>query len=130
MEVDTIYKDISAFLSSLIELESWQEAVLNIEIQPGVLGFNGYCLDKNGQDLSLITRPTYDMCEQIKLLHLNTATNSLSKWNRLKFSLTSDMLIRTEFIWDKDWQNEVDKLNRKAKRKNPKYLLPKWHWEI
>jgi hypothetical protein len=34
-----------------------------------------------------------------------------------------------EFIWDQEWQNEVDIYNRQEAQRDPNYKPPAWHWE-
>jgi hypothetical protein len=129
MEINSIYKELSEYLLALVETPEWKEAVLNIEVQPGMLGLNGYFIDKRFKKNYLRTRPTETIKGKIKLLHSMTAKDDRTKWNKFRMTV-KDFSIHEEFFWDQEWQNEVDKLNLEAKQKDHNYIIPKWHWEI
>jgi|GEM_PF-6222051 len=121
--------ELSNFLKSLITVSDWNEAVLNVELQPGVLGMNGSVMFDNGKKESLRTRPNEKIINAIWQLHLLTSTENNVKWNRLRIVINNGLELETEYIWDQEWQDKIDKENRKIKEKNPDYKLPKWSWE-
>ena len=128
--MDIIYKRITTYLLSIVESDSWSEILLNVEVQPGVLGLNGYYINIESEKKTLKTRPTEQLREDIKVLHDITAIDNITKWNRLTILLKSDYSFTVEYIWDQPWQDEIDSLNLDFKKKNPKYELPKWNWEL
>jgi hypothetical protein len=129
MTKEDIYENFKQWLQSLIPGNEWKSAVLNIEVQPGVLGMNGTAILSNDSTTSLRTRPTEEIKQAIWVLHDITTQNGVNKWNKLKFSLFPDGRYEAAPFWDEIWQNEVDRMNRDAKKNNPGYEGPKWKWE-
>ena len=119
---------ITRYLKSLCDNNNWQELVLEIEIQPGMLGFSGFEINNDGGKKSLRTKPTDNLKQAVKDLHRETAINEYSKWNKMVFKLKSDLSYIRDFIWDQEWQQKVNHYNLEHKKKNPDYKLPKWPW--
>lgn len=65
----------------------------------------------------MLTIPTEDIKSHIDLLHSITAKSKDYNWNKFKFILHPDLSFSKEFIFDKEWQKEVDELNIKEKIK-------------
>ncbi|HEY8400102.1 MAG TPA: immunity protein YezG family protein [Cytophagaceae bacterium] len=70
-----------------------------------------------------------DLEEKIKWLHTTTTEEDKNKWNKAKFSVTPDGKFDMEFIWDQEWQDEIDGYNQQAEKEDTNYKAPKWHWE-
>ena len=51
-----------------------------------------------------------------------TAQNELNKWNRALFVLLPKNDFEIEFIWDKEWQDEIDSKNAQEELKDPNYI--------
>ena len=128
MTVDDVYNHLGLFLIELLPENKWVKAELNIEIQPGMLGMSGdcYCEDET---ISLRTKYTKDLKFSIKRLHTIITEGGHNKWNKAIFTITPDKNFNMEFIWDQEWQDEVDGYNREFAENDPDYILPKWHWE-
>lgn len=127
-----IYKELGQFLLSIIPEElkdNWNSAELNIEIQPGMLGFNGNCFSKENRT-SLKTRTPSELRTAVKDFHTAMTKDGTNKWNKAKFTLYPDHKFDLTFIWDEVWQKEVDDLNKKEEKRDPKYSRTKWPWEI
>ncbi len=129
MDLSNYYKIINNYLNSLIEIDYWEEVVLNIEIQPNVLGLSGYLILSDLNKVSLKTRPTEILKEAIHQLHQKTATSIESRWNKFQVKINKNKTVQYIYIWDEVWQQEIDSENRKVKEQNSDYKLPKWHWE-
>lgn len=129
MNLSNYYKIINNYLISLIEFNDWEEVVLNIDIQPNVLGLNGYLIISDLNKISLRTRPTEILKETIHQLHIQTATSIESRWNKFQVKINKNKTVHNLYIWDEVWQQEIDSENRKVKDQNPDYNISKWHWE-
>jgi hypothetical protein len=128
MTVNEVYNSLGSFLLDLLPDKNWLKAELNIEIQPGVLGMSGDCLCDD-EKISLRTRYNDELKSAIKWLHATTTEGGYNKWNKAKFTITPDNQFDMEFIWDQEWQDEVDRYNREEAEKDPNYTPPKWGWE-
>lgn len=127
MEIEN--KIFTSFLIEINETKNWSQLILQVQIQPGFLGFKGWVISEDGEKKSLRTKPTDELKGYIKNLHSQIATSAESKWNKLEFILLSNMNFKRMLIWDSDWQRTIDLENRKFKQKNPDYKVPKWKWE-
>ena len=117
------------FLRELLVGINWNEAILNIEIQPGMLGLSGWAmLDEHKE--SLRTKPNENIKTAIRKLHSMTSTNESNKWNRFKLILKKNSEFVTEYIWDHDWQGKIEEENKRIKKLKPDYKVPKWNWEL
>jgi len=123
-----IQKILKDFLLEINQDDNWVELVLEIELQPAYFGISGYCINDRIKEISLRTRTNHDFDKNIKDYHLNNSDKE-NRWNKIKFSLKNSIEESLSLIWDQTWQNEIDKLNIEAKKKNTEYNLPKWHWE-
>ena len=117
------------FLKEINEFDDWVELKLEVEFQPGMLGFKGWAHLKDSTQKSLRSRPTEELKTYVKHLHSKVAINSESRWNKLEFILFSDTTFKRIYIWDSKWQKEIDFENKKYKEKNPEYQLPRWKWQ-
>ncbi len=127
----SIYNEFSQFLKLLINGNIWVETQLNIEIQPGMIGINGFYLDENSKRHSLRTKDSDKLLESINQFHKETTSKDYeSRWNKFNFKMNTDGKTEKVFLWDAEWQSEVDNLNAEIKNNNPHYKLPKWHWEL
>ncbi len=128
MIVNDVYNSLGIFLFGLLPDKEWTLAIINIEIQPGVLSMSGDCLCKD-ETISLRTRYNRELGEMIKWLHTTTTKGGFSKWNKAKFTVTPDKKFNMEFFWDEELQKEIDENNQKEAERDPNYKPPKWHWE-
>jgi hypothetical protein len=128
MTVNEVYNSLGRFLLGLLPNEEWSKAELNLKIQPKLVGMSGKCYTKE-KTLSLRTSFDDELEEKIKWLHTVTTEGGHNKWNKAKFSVTPDKKFNMEFIWDQEWQDEVDDNNRREAERDSSYTPPKWHWE-
>ena len=128
MTINEVYNSLEDFLMNLLPNEFWSKAELNIKVQPKMVGMSGKCYAPD-KEISLRTKFDNKLEDKIKWLHKKTTHGGNQKWNKAKFSITSEKKIEMDFVWDQEWQDEIDEINRQAKNRNGKYELPKWHWE-
>jgi len=128
MTVNEVYNNLGSFLLDLLPKEEWSKAELNLKIQPKVVGMSGKCYTSD-KTVSLRTKFDDELEEMVKWLHATTTEGGNNKWNKAKFTITPDKKFDMEFIWDQEWQDEVDRYNREEAEKDHNYRPPKWHWE-
>jgi len=58
----------------------------------------------------------YLFSKVIQELHAITTEDGHSRWNRLRFTLYSTGKFDTDFIWDQEYQDEIDSLNKELKK--------------
>jgi hypothetical protein len=127
----SIYNQFFQFLILLINGNRWVEIQLNIEIQPGMIGMNGFYLDVNSKRHSFRTKASDKLRESINQFHKETTSKDYeSRWNKFIFKMNTEGITETVFLWDAEWQSEVDNLNAQIKINNPNYVLLKWHWDL
>lgn len=129
MTIEEVHRSLELFIHNLIGENKWTRAELNIEIQPKMLGMSGNSF--NGEDqTNLRTRYSKELGDQIKWLHEHTTEEGgNNKWNKALVHLTPNGKCEIKFIWDEEWQNEIDNYNNVEKELDPNYIPPKWHWE-
>lgn len=128
MNLNDVYTSLANFLLELIAEKEWQKVELNLKIQPKVTGMSGKCYTSD-KVISLRTKFDDNIESQIIWLHLTTTNKGNNKWNKAVFTLYPDNQFKIEYIWDAEYQAEVDKYNQEAMEEDPSYEAPKWHWE-
>ena len=114
MNVNEIYLAIAQQICNIIEDENWETAVLNIKRQDKSVGFSGFYLDiiKSKKFLDIWSIELED--DIIHELHAITTEGGHNRWNKLEFTLFPDGKFDLQFIWDQEWQDEVDGYNKKS----------------
>jgi hypothetical protein len=115
MEQKEIYFALAeAALKSVNKVDLWTKSILYIKRLEGNVGFESYYTIKDDLEIPIDTEADYQTSLAVHELHkfMSITFGDNSKWNRLKFTLFFDNKIETEFIWDEELQNEIDKLNR------------------
>ena len=111
MEVNEIYLSIANSIVGSLNTE-WHKAVLKSELQEGVTGYNlAYFDEKENRKSVRFVKPSY-LSEQMHLLHSITTEGGHNRWNKLEFTLFPDGKFDLQFIWDQEWQDEVDGYNK------------------
>jgi hypothetical protein len=101
-----------------------------INIQPSMVSFGGHFVFTDNESIPLdIRRKTRlsnkELTNKIKSFHTRSINGGLNKWNRATFNLDSTGQIKSEFIWDKIWeQEEISADNAQAES-----TRQKWYWE-
>jgi hypothetical protein len=110
MSVNEIFNLWGSTIVSHVEGE-WEKAVLNLEIQRGMTGFNGGYYFKSGEFKSFALKQ-FPRNIGVKELHEITTKGGQNRWNRARFTVTPDRKFDMEFIWDQEWQDRIDQLNK------------------
>ena len=125
------YTELAEFVRDQISEEhinSFDKAFFSIKIQPGMVGITGYYL-LNNEKHWLNLEGSWNYRVEIPKFHERMTQDGTSKWNRMEFTLNRDGKFNSEFIWDTEYQAEVDKYNEEAEQNDPNYKRPKWPWE-
>jgi hypothetical protein len=132
METDKIFSEIKDFAFGLVDSQyDWINIVLEIEIQPLMLGISASSLLKNEKLIYLDPKFSGGIKQNILELHKKTiGKDGENKWNRLKLTINRDRTFESIFEWDTIWQDEVDGFNKEAEQEDPNYKAPKWFWEV
>jgi Protein of unknown function, DUF600 len=110
MEVNNIYLEIANCIVGSINA-GWAKALLKIEIQEGVTGYNLAYYDNAEIRKSVRLIKTPNISEYIQELHAITTEGCHNRWNKLEFTLFPDGKFDLQFIWDQAWQDEIDGYN-------------------
>lgn len=115
MTVNEIYLEIGQNIYNLIEDDEFLNATLKIERQDKYVGYNGYYFNIKNERKYLDVRNLEINSDSIHELHAITTEGGHNRWNKLEFTLYPDFKFNLEFIWDQEWQDEVDGYNNNLK---------------
>ena len=114
MTVDNIYLTIAQQICRLIEDDKWESAIFKIKRQENHVGFNGHYFDQN-KNKQFLDVWNMDMnTDIIHKLHAITTEGGHNRWNKLEFTLLPDGKFDLQFIWDQEWQDEINGYNKKV----------------
>ncbi|SEH62275.1 hypothetical protein SAMN02927937_00550 [Paenimyroides aquimaris] len=112
MTVDEIYSKIGQEMFNVIEGDVWTNARLEFKIVGnGVVGYTGEYIENNEVKNISIRNITRELSVWIKELHEITTGGGNNKWNRAFFTINSGGNFGMEFIWDKELNDEIERLN-------------------
>lgn len=79
-------------------------------------GFGARYIDESGTRKSMYIESKNELCAVIEELYTITQTQPPihKDWNKAVFTLYPDGKVNMEYIWDAEWQAEIDKYNAKA----------------
>ncbi|MBP5705341.1 MAG: hypothetical protein J6X12_11715 [Paludibacteraceae bacterium] len=88
---------------------------MKLKRQPGHAGMSAKMVDMDGNSCGL--NPEFNYYDSIQDLYTITQTQPPihKDWNRAVFTLYPDGKVNMEYIWDAEWQAEIDKYNAKAR---------------
>lgn len=89
----------------------FQKAVLFFERQPGMTGYHALLYDQEGRENNLNVDLNTQAIEDLYQI-TSKFNDGNNEWNKAKFTLFPDKKINLEFEFDKEWQDEIDRLNR------------------
>ncbi len=97
--------------------EAWESAILNITRVEGSVGFTGGYFVKGNARKNL--EANFDFFDGLAVheLYSNMINEGKGNWNKLEFNLFPSGDFETDFIWDQAYQDEIDGLNKKLKKK-------------
>src|SRR5688500_16188553 len=91
----------------------WKEAILDIEIIEGVVGYKGGFKDQKDSFTSFPIRNfDRELRNDIRELHKITTMGGNNRWNRAIFKLWPNNKFEMEFIWDQELQDEIEMLSK------------------
>lgn len=110
--VEEIYTFIGQVIVDNLDIE-WNEATFNMKVIEGVTGYHGGVknIDNEFTSFSLRNFPD-EMDDAIEKLHEITTEGDHNRWNKAKFIMDANHKFEIEFIWDQEYQDEVDRLNK------------------
>lgn len=112
MTVDEIYKAIGKSLVDYIP-GKWTKAFLKITRGEKVAGYSGTYENQEGKTIDIDIWEYSLNTDLIHQLHAITTGSGQDKWNQLNFVLHADGRLETDFIWDQEHQDKLDKVNKK-----------------
>ena len=113
MTVDEIELIIANTMINSIT-EDWKKAILKIKIQKGYTGSSLRYFDDNNTEKGPRLEKSNNFSDIIHELHAITTEGGHNRWNKLEFTLFPDGKFDLQFIWDQEWQDEVDGYNKKS----------------
>ncbi len=117
MTVNEIYDQIKHVIVESIH-EDWKVANLFIDRLEGYVA--AYCKYVNTKDEELIMDDSnlgFSFSLLIHELYVVSTQNGENNWNKLKFTLSPSGDFKADFTWDQAYQDEIDALNKKLKKK-------------
>lgn len=96
--------------------ENWKESVANIKRLEGMVSFSGYYMMDDGTEKNLESPFSFFDGLAVHELHSMITSDGRSRWNKLKFKLLPTGKFELDFIWDQEYQDEIDRLNAEARR--------------
>ena len=110
--VSKIYVFIGQNTSDSID-KDWKSAEVKFEVLDGYVGTNGTYTNLNGQIKPLdIMVFDHDLDNDLLDLLEITEGEGQKPWNKAVFRMDSDSNFDMEFIWDQEYQDEIDRLNK------------------
>jgi hypothetical protein len=97
--------------------QEFKESVLNIMRLDGVVEFNSYIIDGNGEKVNLEVTMGYKYAKAVLELYAITQTQEPIhvNWNKAKYTLFPPGNMKIEYIFDEELQKEIDLINRQNK---------------
>ena len=108
--IDEIYHILGNMLYASVnkQYKEYKEAFCEVQRTPGMVQFNGYCIDMEGKKQSisdmLVNRETSVVVHK---LHDLTTKGSTFKWNKLLLKLNSSNEFKIDFINDKALEEKM-----------------------
>ena len=105
----------NALLDAIPESKSFKYCCMKLKRQPGHAGMSAKMVDMDGNSCGL--NPEFNYYDSIQDLYTITQTQPPihKDWNRAVFTLYPDGKVNMEYIWDAEWQAEIDKYNAKIR---------------
>ncbi len=94
--------------------EDWKVAELHFRIQKGYFGVNANYTIADGNKISMHPGNYVILRKSLEWLHRESHIKWNSKWNKAVFWLKPDSQFEIDYIFDDQWQGEVDRLNMQS----------------
>lgn len=115
MEKKEIYEILAeATLKSVINITDWIKVKLYIERQEKSVGFESAYINVHDEEILVDTEADYFASKAVKeLYHFTNQSLEHKDWNKAVCTVTIDGELSIEYIWDQEWQDEIDSYDRK-----------------
>ncbi|MFA0960281.1 hypothetical protein AB9P05_00595 [Roseivirga sp. BDSF3-8] len=99
-----------AALKSVANISEWKEVILYIERQEKSIGFKSSYISVDDQEIRVDTEADYFTSKAVKNLYDLTSKHPMKhkNWNKAKFIVDLENQFHIEYIWDQDWENEIN----------------------
>jgi hypothetical protein len=95
------------------EIENWDKAVMNAKRLDKYFSA-GAILFVNEETINLESFDVgWEMAQFVHELHAITTEGGHNRWNKLEFTLFNNFKFDMRFIWDQEYQDEIDGYNKK-----------------
>ena len=114
MTVNEVYNYLGGKIYDAIpsEIEEWDKAKMYAKRLEGYFSANAKIyINENELELEYF-EARWEMATYVHKLHAITTEGGHNRWNKLEFTLFPDGKFDLQFIWDQEWQDEVDGYNK------------------
>ncbi len=114
MTVNEIYTYLGQKIYDAIpeEIETWDKAIMNAQRLDKYFSA-GATLFVNEKIINLEDfEARSEMAQYVHKLHAITTEGEHNRWNKLEFTLFSNFKFDMRFIWDQEFQDEIDSYNK------------------
>ena len=103
-----------AAFESVKDIPKWDKSILKIKRLEGNVGFESFYTYQSDNEIPVDTEANYHTSQAVHELYkfMSETFGANNKWNRIKFTLYRDNKIHTEYIWDQELQDEMDRYNK------------------
>lgn len=117
MTVNEIYRYLGQRLYDSIPetIKNWDKALIQAERLDKYFSASAKLLIKDSEINLANFEPGWEMSRYVHQLHAITTEGGHNRWNKLEFTLFPDFKFDLQFIWDQEWQDEVDGYNNNSK---------------
>ncbi len=116
MTVNEIYTFIGQELFDAIpeEISNWEKAIMYCKRLDRFFTGGGKLYLSNKEIKLDNFEAGWEMSRYIHELHAITTEGGHNRWNKLEFTLYPDFKFNLNFIWDQEWQDEIDGYNKEV----------------
>ena len=110
MDIKDIYNILSeSALRSVVDVSGWVKVNLYIERQVKSVGFKSTYVNSDQEEVKVDTEADYFTSKAVKELYNYTRElPQFEDWNRAVCSVSSNDQLSIEYVWDQEWQDEID----------------------
>jgi hypothetical protein len=113
MTVNDVYSHLGEKIINAIppNISNWEKSIMTVHRQEGYIA-TGAIVIVNGNIIPLDDLDAgFYTSQYIHELHTITTEGGHNRWNKLEFTLFPDGKFDLQFIWDQEWQDEIDGYN-------------------
>jgi hypothetical protein len=111
MEFKNEFNLLANLIIDSLKSESFRTAWLNIEMASDVIAMDGEYIDLSGNKKNMEVESEIQHFKAVRNIKEITQSHPLqhARWNRAKFTISSDGKFNMEYVWDQSLQDEVEK---------------------